>query len=56
LSGAQRALLYAHDELDMAVARTRLRAPGEEVLPGQEAFKILAEEIPIRNKVKLLLR
>jgi hypothetical protein len=51
LTRAQRSWLYGHDELAMAVARVRLRDPGEVVPPEHEAWKILAEEIPARNQV-----
>ncbi len=52
LTLAQRWLLYAHDEIDMATARIRLRLPGEWVAPKEENFKVLMEEVPVRNKVR----
>lgn len=58
LSLAQRQLLYAHDELAMAVSRLRLRLEGEAQLVdkvGREAAFDLAAvhpaELPIRNVV-----
>jgi E3 ubiquitin-protein ligase SHPRH len=42
-------LLYAHDELDMATMRLRLRFPGEQVKPHEELYKLHAEEVPARN-------
>lgn len=44
----QRQKLYLLDELEMCVARTRLRAPGEVVKRGEELFKIWPAEIPVR--------
>ncbi|GAB4820920.1 hypothetical protein N2152v2_007966 [Parachlorella kessleri] len=46
---AQRAKLYALDELDMATMRLRLRTPGEYVREGEELYKIHEEEIPVRS-------
>eukprot|EP00850_Spirogloea_muscicola_P023159 SM000333S12561 [mRNA] locus=s333:34643:42565:- [translate_table: standard] len=54
LGNAQRGLLYALDELNMATTRIRLRLPGEAGLPLTEAeqrFVVSPEEVPARNHV-----
>ena len=56
LSLAQRALLYAHDELDMSMMRMQLRAPGEAVKPHEQHFRLQPFEVPLKNRVGLHLR
>eukprot|EP00850_Spirogloea_muscicola_P012812 SM000084S23148 [mRNA] locus=s84:552074:559947:+ [translate_table: standard] len=54
LGNAQRGLLYALDELNMATTRIRLQLPGEAGLPLTEAkqrFVVSPEEVPARNHV-----
>ena len=53
LSLAQRALLYAHDELDMSMMRMQLRAPGEAVKPHEQHFRLQPFEVPLKNRVEL---
>lgn len=48
---AQRALLYAADELAMARMRLRVRLPGESVRPHEAHFKLHEAEVPVKNKV-----
>lgn len=50
LAGAQRALLYALDELGMAVTRVRLRLPGETFESEVEKNVTVQKfEIPVMN-------
>jgi len=42
---AQKDRLSRLDELDMAIMRLRVREPWEEVLPGEEAFKLQPYEV-----------
>lgn len=53
LSLAQRALLYAHDELDMSMMRMQLRGPGESVKPHEQHFRLQPFEVPLKNRVGL---
>lgn len=53
LSLAQRALLYAHDELDMSMMRMQLRAPGQAVKPHEQHFRLQPFEVPLKNRVGL---
>ncbi|KAL6785091.1 hypothetical protein ACKKBG_A02395 [Auxenochlorella protothecoides x Auxenochlorella symbiontica] len=47
---AQRARLYALDELDMCVGRMRLAEPGEVLRPGDELYKLAgAEAVAVRS-------
>lgn len=52
LALAQRALLYAADELAMARMRLRVRLPGEAVRPHEAHFKLHEAEVPVKNKVR----
>ena len=54
LSLAQRALLYAHDELDMSMMRMQLRAAGEAVKPHEQHFRLQPFEVPLKNRVSSL--
>jgi len=54
LSLSQRMLLYAHDELDMATMRLRLRGEGEHVQPHEEHFKLHPAELPVKQRVRSL--
>lgn len=54
LALAQRALLYAADELAMARMRLRVRLPGELVRPHEAHFKLHEAEVPVKNKVRHL--
>eukprot|EP00898_Chlorokybus_atmophyticus_P007364 jgi/Chlat1/7629/Chrsp64S07159 len=49
LVGAQRDVMYAHDELGMATLRLSLRHPVEQVKEYEKIFKILMEEVPVLN-------
>eukprot|EP00798_Chlamydomonas_sp_ICE-L_P018133 gene18133-24573_t len=49
LSLVQRSYLYAHDELDMAVMRMRLRVEGEVILTHEVIYKLHPEEVPVKN-------
>ena len=51
LSRAQRALLYALDELEMSTMRLQLRAPGERVKPEEALYKLHHAEVPVKNAV-----
>ena len=51
LSLAQRALLYAADELVMARMRLRMRLPGEAVRTHEANFKLHEAEVPVKNQV-----
>ena len=51
LTLAQRALLYAHDELDMSMMRMQLRASGETVKPHEQHFRLQPFEVPLKNRV-----
>lgn len=53
LSLGQRALLYAHDELDMSMMRMQLRAPGDPVKPHEQHFRLQPFEVPLKNRVGL---
>ena len=53
LSLAQRAFLYAHDELDMSMMRMQLRAPGQAVKPHEQHFRLQPFEVPLKNRVRL---
>ncbi|KAL3154030.1 hypothetical protein ABBQ32_013581 [Trebouxia sp. C0010 RCD-2024] len=50
LSLGQRALLYAHDELDMSMMRMQLRAPGDPVKPHEQHFRLQPFEVPLKNR------
>ena len=52
LSRAQRALLYALDELEMSTMRLHLRAPGERVKPEEALYKLHPAEVPVKNAVR----
>lgn len=51
LSLAQRALLYAHDELDMSMMRMQIRSPGQLVKPHEGHFRLQPFEVPLKNRV-----
>lgn len=53
VSLGQRALLYAHDELDMSMMRMQLRAPGDSVKPHEQHFRLQPFEVPLKNRVRL---
>ncbi|KAK9793457.1 hypothetical protein WJX73_010752 [Symbiochloris irregularis] len=50
LALAQRALLYAADEMAMARMRLRVRLPGEAVRLHEAHFKLHEAELPVKNK------
>ena len=53
LSRAQRALLYARDELEMSTMRLQLRTPGERVKPEEALYKLHHAEVPVKNAVRV---
>lgn len=53
LSLAQRALLYAHDELDMSMMRMQVRDPGQAVKPHEQHFRLQPFEVALKNRVSL---
>ncbi|KAL0019181.1 hypothetical protein WJX77_000293 [Trebouxia sp. C0004] len=50
LSLAQRALLYAHDELDMSMMRMQLRSAHDVVKPHEQHFRLQPFEVPLKNR------
>lgn len=54
LSLAQRALLYAHDELDMSMMRMQLRSAHDAVKPHEQHFRLQPFEVPLKNRVSPL--
>jgi hypothetical protein len=52
LTLAQRGVLYARDELEMAVMRLRLQQPGERVKPHEQHFKLHPAALPAKNKAR----
>jgi len=54
LSLAQRALLYAHDELDMSMMRMQLRSAHDVVKPHEQHFRLQPFEVPLKNRVSPL--
>ena len=54
LTLTQRALLYAHDELDMSMMRMQLRSPGQVVKPHERLFRLQPFEVPLKNRVSWL--
>ena len=55
VSLAQRALLYAHDELDMSMMRMQLRSAHDAVKPHEQHFRLQPFEVPLKNRVSPLL-
>ena len=55
VSLAQRALLYAHDELDMSMMRMQLRSAHHVVKPHEQHFRLQPFEVPLKNRVSPLL-
>ncbi len=55
LSLAQRALLYAHDELDMSMMRMQLRSAHDVVKPHEQHFRLQPFQVPLKNRVSTLL-
>ncbi len=55
VSLAQRALLYAHDELDMSMMRMQLRHVHDVVKPHEQHFRLQPFEVPLKNRVSPLL-
>lgn len=51
VSLAQRALLYAHDELDMSMMRMQLRSIHQVVKPHEQHFRLQPFEVPLKNRV-----
>ncbi len=51
LSLAQRALLYAHDELDMSMMRMQLRSAHDVVKLHEQHFRLQPAEVPLKNRV-----
>ena len=51
LSLAQRALLYAHDELDMSMMKMQLRGPGQAVKAHEAHFRLQPFEVALKNRV-----
>ena len=49
---AQRALLYAHDELDMSMMRMQLRSAHDAVKPHEQHFRLQPFEVPLKNRVR----
>ena len=49
---AQRALLYAGDELSMARLRLRVQLEGEQVQGREQTFVLHPAEVPVRNKAR----
>lgn len=54
LSLTQRALLYAHDELDMSMMRMQIRSPGQVIKPHEGHFRLQPFEVPLKNRVSCL--
>ncbi|KAL0055911.1 hypothetical protein WJX82_005648 [Trebouxia sp. C0006] len=50
LSLAQRALLYAHDELDMSMMRMQLRSAHDVVKLHEQHFRLQPAEVPLKNR------
>lgn len=50
LALAQRLMLYARDELEMAVLRLQLRLDGEQLNVHEQMFKLHEAEIPVKNQ------
>jgi len=55
LSLTQRALLYAHDELDMSMMRMQLRSAHDVVKLHEQHFRLQPFEVPLKNRVSPLL-